>query len=89
MALKTRTTNLVSHSSTDRSPEAAVYFLRTQRLGFRTWTEADLDLAFGLWGDAEVTRLIGGPFSEERIQQRLAQIANQATLAFNIGRCSC
>ena len=56
-----------------------MYFLRTQRLGFRTWTAADLDLAFGLWGDADVTRLIGGPFSRERVQQRLAQeIANQA-----------
>ncbi len=66
----------------DRSPDVSEYFLRTQRLGFRIWTEADLDLAFGLWGDAEVTRLIGGPFSIERIRQRLAQeIANQATYA--------
>ncbi len=55
------------------------YFLRTPRLGFRTWMGADLDLALGLWGDAEVTRLIGGPFSPERVRQRLAQeIANQA-----------
>lgn len=57
-----------------------MYFLRTRRLGFRTWAEADLELALGLWGDAEVTRLIGGPFSVERIRQRLAEeIANQAT----------
>ncbi len=43
---------------------------------------ADLDLALGLWGDAEVTRLIGGPFSLEQVQQRLAQeIANQAAHA--------
>ncbi len=70
----------MSHPSTDRSPDVAKYFLRTQRLGFRTWTEADLDLTLGLWGDAEVTRLIGGRFSIERIQQRLAQeIANQGT----------
>ena len=55
-----------------------MYFLRTRRLGFRTWAESDLELALGLWGDAEVTRLIGGPFSVERIQQRLVQeIANQ------------
>ena len=53
--------------------------MHTQRLGFRTWTESDLNLAQGLWGDAEVTRLIGGPLSAERVQQRLAQeIANQA-----------
>ena len=69
----------MSQSATDRSPDEVGYFLRTQRLGFRTWTEANLDLALELWGDAEVTRLIGGPFSVERIQQRLAQeIANQA-----------
>jgi RimJ/RimL family protein N-acetyltransferase len=57
-----------------------LYFLRTQCLGFRMWTDADLDLALGLWGDAEVTRPIGGPFSAEQVQRRLAQeIANQAT----------
>jgi hypothetical protein len=67
----------MSHRSHVQSPDAG-YFLRTQRLGFRTWTEAHLELAFGLWGDAEVTRLIGGPFSLEQVQRRLAQeIANQ------------
>src|SRR5574341_53822 len=56
-----------------------MYFLQTRRLGFRSWTEADLDLAIGLWGDAEVTRLIGGPFSTEQIQERLArEIANMS-----------
>ena len=35
-----------------------MYFLRTDRLGFRRWTEDDLPLALGLWGDPEVTRLI-------------------------------
>lgn len=49
------------------------YLLKTQRLGFRTWTENDFDLAFGLWGDIEVTRLIGGPFSREQVQTRLFQ----------------
>ena len=49
------------------------YFLRTNRLGFRLWTEADEPLAFGLWGDPQVTRLLGGPFSEEQIRQRLAK----------------
>src|SRR5512136_2712061 len=70
----------MSQSPSSHPSEAVVYFLITQRLGFRMWTEADLDLAFGLWGDAEVTRLIGGPLSVERVQQRLAQeIANQTT----------
>jgi hypothetical protein len=27
------------------------YFLHTPRLGFRTWTDADLALAVALWGD--------------------------------------
>ena len=34
------------------------YFLRSSRLGFRTWREDDLPLAIGLWGDPEVTRFI-------------------------------
>jgi [ribosomal protein S5]-alanine N-acetyltransferase len=68
----------MSLSFTDRTSDESTYFLRTPHLGFRTWIEADLDLALGLWGDAEVTHLIGGPFSVERVQRRLAQeIANQ------------
>ncbi len=56
----------------------STYFLCTARLGFRTWTEADFDLALGLWTDAEVTRLIGGPVSVEQVRQRLErEIANQ------------
>lgn len=70
----------MSHPFNAQPSEAAVYFLHTRHLGFRTWTLDDFDLAFGLWGDADVTRLIGGPFSAERVQQRLTQeIANQTT----------
>jgi len=49
------------------------YFLRSERLGFRTWTEDDLDLALGLWGDAAVTGLIDsrGPLSEGQVRGRL------------------
>jgi ribosomal-protein-alanine N-acetyltransferase len=58
-------------------PDLKRYFLHTERLGFRTWTDADLDLAIGLWGDMEVTKLIGGPFSVEQIRERLAhEISN-------------
>src|SRR5262245_10956106 len=32
------------------------FFLRSPRLGFSVWTHADLQLAFELWGDPEVTR---------------------------------
>ena len=71
-------THSMSHSSVDHTSDTVGYFLRTSRLGFRLWTEANLDLALALWGDAEVTRLIGGPFSAEQIRRRLAQeIANQ------------
>ncbi|MBN2393265.1 MAG: GNAT family N-acetyltransferase [Anaerolineae bacterium] len=50
-----------------------MYFLHTRRLGFRPWAEADLDLAVGLWGDENVTRFIGGPFSVDQIRERLAR----------------
>ena len=57
------------------------YFLRTQRLGFRTWTKDDLHHAIGLWGDFEVTKLFDGrgPLSNDQVQGRLFQeIATQA-----------
>jgi ribosomal-protein-alanine N-acetyltransferase len=47
------------------------YFLESPRLGFRHWSIADLPLAMALWGDPEVTRFLGGPFSPDKIQQRL------------------
>ena len=53
--------------------QTSKYFLRSQRLGFRPWSAADLALAEGLWGDPEVTRLIGGPFSKEQVRERLAR----------------
>jgi len=49
------------------------YFLTSARLGFRCWTANDLPLANQLWGDAEVTRLIGGPFAPDMIRARLAK----------------
>jgi [ribosomal protein S5]-alanine N-acetyltransferase len=36
----------------------ALYFLQSERLGFRTWSERDLPLAIGLWGDPAVTNFI-------------------------------
>lgn len=49
------------------------YFLKTERLRFGRWTIADLPLAISLWGDPQVTRLIGGPFSGEQVKERLAR----------------
>lgn len=56
------------------------YFLQTERLGFRRWGEDDLALALGLWGDPDVTRLIGarGAFTEQQVRERLElEIANE------------
>src|SRR5882724_9933807 len=62
---------------------AKSYFLKTERLGFGWWAEEDLLLVRQLWGDIEVTRFFGGPFSEEEIAQRFRQqISNQDTLGF-------
>jgi ribosomal-protein-alanine N-acetyltransferase len=52
------------------------YFLKTARLGFRRWSLDDLPLALALWGDPDVTRYIGGPFSPEDVNEKLrAEIA--------------
>ena len=51
------------------------YFLCSQRLGFRLWTQNDLELACGLWGDPGVTGLIDarGKLTENQVKKRLAQ----------------
>jgi [ribosomal protein S5]-alanine N-acetyltransferase len=46
------------------------YILKSERLGFRWWTADDLPLAQQLWGDLEVTKFFGGPFSEDEIRKR-------------------
>jgi [ribosomal protein S5]-alanine N-acetyltransferase len=53
-------------------PPASIYFLQTPRLGFRCWSTEDFPLAVSLWSDVRATRFIGGPFSEEQIQERLS-----------------
>ncbi len=47
------------------------YFLTTERLGFRCWSNADLASAISLWGDPKVTALIGGPLSPKQGEERL------------------
>jgi len=49
------------------------YFLWTSRLGFRQWSADDLPLALALWGDPEVSRFLGGPFSPEVVEKKLAE----------------
>ena len=61
------------------------YFLTSKRLGFRTWSNDDLDLASGLWGDFEVTKLFDGrgPLSREQVKHRLSQeIRTQSKYGF-------
>ena len=48
------------------------YFLTSARLGFRRWTREDIDLATSLWGEPEVNRFLGGPFTPEQVSQKLA-----------------
>lgn len=52
-------------------PTADGYFMKTARLGFRRWSTNDLPLALALWGDPQVTRFIGGPFSHEEVREKL------------------
>ena len=47
------------------------YFLTSERLGFRNWLTSDSPLAQELWGNPEVTSLIGGPFTAEQVEGRL------------------
>src|SRR4051794_3763018 len=52
--------------------------LETPRLIAETWEPEDLPAAQALWGDPEVTKLIGGPFSETQVKERLlSEIARQ------------
>ena len=60
------------------------YFLTTERLGFRTWTTDDVELALNLWGNLKVTSFIGGPFSKEQRLDRLSlEIYNQNQFAIS------
>src|SRR5262249_46517603 len=57
------------------APPMPSFFPTTARLGFRTWSPEDIDLALGLWGDAAVARFIhaSGPPSRAEIEARLAR----------------
>lgn len=64
------------------------YFLTTERLGFRTWSRDDLELARGLWGDPDVTRMIGGPFADDEVSRRLEkEIATQESAGVQYWPC--
>lgn len=54
------------------------YFLTTARLGFRWWTPEDFPIAFALWGDIKVSRLLSKePWAEADVRRMLnADIEN-------------
>jgi len=58
-------------TSFTRATGSDPYFLKTARIAFRCWSKDDLPLAMSLWGDPEVTKYLGGPFSAEQINARL------------------
>jgi RimJ/RimL family protein N-acetyltransferase len=45
----------------------------TERLTFRAWAADDLALAEGLWGDPQVTALLGGPLDAAQVAERLSR----------------
>jgi ribosomal-protein-alanine N-acetyltransferase len=47
------------------------YFMTTERLGWGHWSMNDLSLARQLWENTQVTSLIGEPFTEDQVEQRL------------------
>ncbi|MBS0374123.1 MAG: GNAT family N-acetyltransferase [Proteobacteria bacterium] len=49
----------------------AGYRLRSARLGVGTWQREDLGRALGLWGDPDVARFMGGPFTPAEVAARL------------------
>ena len=60
-----------------------LYFMQSERIGFRIWSPADLGLAVALWGDARVSGLIGGPFTEQQVRERLElEISTQESSGF-------
>lgn len=51
--------------------------MTSERLGFGRWREEDGALATAIWGDPEVTRLTGGPFTPEQVHERFTtEISN-------------
>jgi len=47
------------------------YFLKSERIAFRTWSLDDTDVAIKLWSDPDVTKYVGGPLTHAQIQRRI------------------
>ncbi|MGB6128263.1 MAG: GNAT family N-acetyltransferase [Psychrilyobacter sp.] len=46
-------------------------FYTKNTIGISIWEKENLNLALELWGDSEVTKFIGGPFSSEEVKKKL------------------
>lgn len=59
----------------DYNINTSTYFLTSERLGFRKWREEDFELAFALWGDVNVTKLIiaGNQLTEKDVLKLLTK----------------
>ena len=66
---------MMNETPNDSKASAPNYFLCTEHLGFRLWSDDDIDLALGLWGDVDVTKLIDarGRLTNEQVQERLSR----------------
>ena len=55
--------------------ETPDYFLKSKRLGFRTWQAGDLELALNLWGDFEVTKYFDtrGKLDDKDVYKKLEE----------------
>jgi len=73
------------HEQNERKRECdrMSYFLTSDRLGFRHWTEDDEVIAATLWKDADVMRHMGGPYDDDGVRSRLAlEISRQKKFGF-------
>jgi RimJ/RimL family protein N-acetyltransferase len=61
--------------SSDSPNSSDATHMETNRLAFRRWTETDVKLALGLWGDLRVTQYIDarGKLSVDDVKDRLAR----------------
>jgi len=65
--------NIENHTKEEESSKLVGFLPKsTERLIFRRWRyPEDLPLALQIWGDSQVTKMIGGPFDNEKVIQRL------------------
>ena len=61
--------------------QRTLFFLTTERLGFRCWTPSDLALVTEFFSDPKITAPLGGPFSPAKVRAWLAEEIDYGTKA--------